>query len=312
MPKTEDLIIKDYSIFDEFKEDIHQQMLSEAKTLDHRKKRTLNTQEFHEKFKGHSTQRERQDAINSERKDQNKKKQEQMKRIKWNQENLCWAMDDTYKYTSRKLGKIWVHNVKDLGSQYLLPPIAGPSTSGKEIADNLRKLFNQFGAPLFFKRDNGPNFCNEEVDKVFAEYGVIALTSPPYYCFFNGSIEQSNYQLKLRINEISEETGCSINDKTIEVLARLAAHEENVKLKRSINRKAPAFMFLGPFRNQYNMKLRKEILAEIKELNNSFLAKIKEPNKKDKARVLRKAIEVILEKQQFITILYPNDCQVFN
>ena len=109
-------------------------MLSEAKTLDHRKKRTLNTQEFHEKFKGHSTQRERQDAINSERKDQNQQKQEQMKRIKWNQENLCWAMDDTYKYTSRKLGKIWVHNVKDLGSQYLLPPIAGKTKTNKQTS----------------------------------------------------------------------------------------------------------------------------------------------------------------------------------
>ncbi len=109
---------------------------------------------------------------------------------------VCWAMDDTHGFTDKQGLKVWIHNIQDLGSQYILPPVTGRILSGEAVALNLRTLFKRFGAPLFLKRDNGKNLCAKEVDEVLKEFGVIALNSPPYYSQYNGSVEQANGLLK--------------------------------------------------------------------------------------------------------------------
>ena len=57
--------------------------------------------------------------------------------------------------------KRWVHNVRDLGAQYVMEPmVAVTIATGQMVANNLEKLFKAHGAPLFLKRDNGSTLCS--------------------------------------------------------------------------------------------------------------------------------------------------------
>ena len=215
----------------------------------------------------------------------------------------CWSMDDTHIFTNKQGEKTWIHNIKDLGSQYILPPVSGPLLNGEEVAQNLRDLFERFGAPLFLKRDNGPNLTAETVDKVLEEFQVIPLNSPPYYSQYNGSIEQANGLLKTRIKSLAEEHSCPINEKTISVLSALAAHEENTQIKRSLGRITPSFYFFGFQDKTATNKNRKEVIHDILTHKEVLIEKKKPQTKREKISINRKAIEAVLEKRGYITII---------
>ena len=67
----------------------------------------------------------------------------------------------------------------------------------------LRSLFDRYGAPLVLKRDNGSNLVHAMVDGLLDEYGVLALTSPPYYPRYNGAIEYAQYEIKATIDVLT-------------------------------------------------------------------------------------------------------------
>lgn len=58
------------------------------------------------------------------------------------------------------------------------------------MAAHLRRRFDAFGAPFFFKRDNGGNLNELAVEKLFEEYMVIPINSPPHYPPYNGGMEK--------------------------------------------------------------------------------------------------------------------------
>ena len=271
--------------------------------LSHKTKRTHGTSQFHEALREKLPRRQRQQLINEERKEYNQVQINKLRALKWNDEMTCWAMDDTHIFTNKQGEKTWIHNIKDLGSQYILPPVSGPILNGEEVAQNLRALFERFGAPLFLKRDNGPNLTAEAVDKVLEEFQVIPLNSPPYYSQYNGSIEQANGLLKTRIKSLAEQHNCPINEKTISVLAALAAHEENTQIKRSLGRITPSFYFFGFQDKTATNKTRKEVINDILEQKKLLIEKKNPQTKREEISINRKAIEAVLEKRGYITII---------
>jgi len=92
-----------------------------------------------------------QQKITDERKDVNRQKRIALKTLSWSESMVCWAMDDTHVFTPKNGLKMWVHHIKDLGSQYILPTVTRKLLTGKQVADNLRSLFDMFGAPLLLK-----------------------------------------------------------------------------------------------------------------------------------------------------------------
>ena len=271
--------------------------------LEHKTKRTHGTSQFHETFSSTHSRRQRQQLINQERKEHNQVQINKLRALKWNDEMTCWAMDDTHAFTNKQGEKIWIHNIKDLGSQYILPSVSGPILKGEEVAQNLRCLFERFGAPLFLKRDNGSNLTAEAVDKVLEEFQVIPLNSPPYYSQYNGSIEQANGLLKTRIKSLAEQHHCPINEKTISILAALAAHEENTQIKRSLNRITPSFYFFGFKDKTATNKNRKEVIHDILTHKEVLIKKKNPQTKREEISINRKAIEAVLEKRGYITII---------
>jgi len=271
--------------------------------LRHGLKRSSGSGKLHDKLKGVIPRRRVQEVVNGDRKEFNHEKRDEFTRVSWSGIMTCWAMDDTHLFTDDDGIKQWIHNVKDLTSQYILPPVAGALMTGEEVADNLRELFKRFGAPLVLKRDNGSNLSCAAVDKVLNEFDVIPLNSPPYYSRYNGSIEQANRLLKERIKQLSHEYKCPINRQTFAVLAAFAAHEENTQYKRSTERKTPSFQFFKNNRNNPKISLRKEVISDINEYVKLLTHECMPRTKREENSVKREAAEAVLEKRGYIKVV---------
>lgn len=289
-------------------EEFRKQMGGEEEyvVLRHGIKRSHGSGKLHEKFKGRIPRRRLQQTINDRRREKNRAQRSEYTRISWNRPMTCWAMDDTHLFTDNNGVKQWVHNVKDLTSQYILPPVTGALMTGEEVADNLRKLFGRFGAPLILKRDNGPNLSCEAVDNVLDEFDVIPLNSPPYYSRYNGSIEQANKLLKERIKLLSREYKCPINKQTAGVLAAFAAHEENTQYKRSTNRRTPSYQFFKSNKNNPDNRTRMEVVNDIKGYIELLTGDYEPSTKLEKNRVKREAAEAVLEERGYINVVENN------
>ncbi len=75
-----------------------------------------------------------------------------MTRIKWHCPHMVWSMDD-YEYIEDGI-KFYIHQVQDLTSKYKFEPLVSRKPlNGEEVAGNLAKLYKQYGAPLFMKRN---------------------------------------------------------------------------------------------------------------------------------------------------------------
>lgn len=128
---------------------------------------------------------------------------EQMQHLRWMLPGSVWAMDDT-----ALLGRwLWLNQIRDLASRYVLEPRVGALIGGEELALRLAGLFEQHGPPLVLKRDNGANFRHQAVQNVCAEYGVIVLPSPPYYPRYNGGLEVGNREIKEFMKKLGSEIG---------------------------------------------------------------------------------------------------------
>jgi len=302
-PKKETLIEIDMVL-----EAFRKQMSGEDEyiVLQHGIKRSNGSGKLHQQLKGQVPRRRIQQAVNDERKAFNRDVRAQYTRLSWNGTMTCWAMDDTHLFTDKNGVKQWIHNVKDLTSQYVLPPVAGALLSGQEVADNLRTLFKRFGAPLVLKRDNGSNLCCAAVNNVLDEFGVIPLNSPPYYSRYNGSIEQANRLLKERVKQLSQKHKCPINRQTAGVLAELAAHEENTQYKRSTNNRTPSYQFFNDNKDNPKRSIRSEVINDINEYVKLLTHEYMPRTKREENSVKREAIEAILEKRGYINVVENN------
>lgn len=292
------------------KEHTLQLLKDEIRQMNHGCQRSKGVGELHQSYSMFS-RREIDCLIKEERSRQNRGEKASCSRIKWRMPMSCIAFDDTWVYTKENGDKVYIHNIKDLASQYLLPPMAGKMLTGKEVAENLEKLFVEYGAPLFLKRDNGGNLNSNEVDQVLDRFGVIPLNSPTYYSKYNGSVEQSNYWIKEKLKEVAAQVNCPINDDTILALTRLAAHEENIKQRRVLSySRAVETFWLGERQRQKlkksdRLQLRERVMQRERKLLDEIRKEsddTKELSEKRKKKVKRKAVEEILEERGYIEV----------
>jgi len=59
-----------------------------------------------------------------------------------------------------------------------------------QVSGHLKKLFEQFGSPLFVKRDSGGNLNHGSVNTLISRSHVLPLNIPCYYALYNGMIER--------------------------------------------------------------------------------------------------------------------------
>jgi transposase InsO family protein len=215
-------------------EDMNVAIKSDMQGLRHGYHRTFGTTALFKKYKGSISRRDFGARVRGERRRVISISRNGHQRVSWHGSGIVWAMDDTEVTRDPAHGKIVLHQIRDLGSRYMYPPIESKNVPVMSaVAKNLDKLFKRNGAPLFAKRDNAGNFNNEEVDEVFAKYGVIPLTSPPAYPQFNGAEERGQGELKTELSRLLEDVSGWTLD-TIAPFAHAAAMELNHMPRRSL------------------------------------------------------------------------------
>jgi transposase InsO family protein len=98
-------------------------------------------------------------------------------------------------------------NVVDLGSRQQLCWLPVLHEDLAVVQDVLRDLFEEHGAPLIIKSDNGPAFRAEAIKKVLSDWRVFPLFSPPYCASYNGVCERANQTMKLMTADVAECAG---------------------------------------------------------------------------------------------------------
>jgi hypothetical protein len=112
-----------------------------------------------------------------------------MARLTWTQAGVVWAADFAWppEWIEGRYARLL--SVRDLasGMQLAWRPVSGESAA--ETCLVLTGLFQEHGAPLVLKMDNGPAFRSGELERTLSPYGVVVLYSPAYMPSYNGSAE---------------------------------------------------------------------------------------------------------------------------
>jgi len=122
-----------------------------------------------------------------------REQREHLWRIVWRIAGTVWAMDPA------EYGEVRWNLVGDLGSRFRFELLVALNLPARRIVEHLVVLFERYGAPLVLKRDNGSNLVHPAVDELCDAFGVLLLTSPPYYPLYNGAIEYAQREIKAAV-----------------------------------------------------------------------------------------------------------------
>lgn len=196
-----------------------------------------------------------------------------MVRIEWIVSRLIWAIDDL---RVKRFGVQW-NQVQDLGSRYKFRPGIGVGSRGAmkgyAVAERLGQLFDEHGAPLVLKRDNGSNLNHEAVNEKLDDYGVIALNSPVHYPQYNGSVEAGLREVRACLKE----RGARQTEWTW-ALGEDVVQDLNQRRRPCLEGRTASQVFeLGkPLSEEYDNNKRKEVRNEIAALAEKIMSGFKE------------------------------------
>jgi transposase InsO family protein len=97
---------------------------TEIRLLDHGVKRSTGTTQLYRRYRFSVSRRELGQMVEWVRQDLEADRRAHLRRIEWLMPGIVWAMDFT-EYDLGIAGKIYLHNMQDLGSRYKFLPMAG-------------------------------------------------------------------------------------------------------------------------------------------------------------------------------------------
>jgi transposase InsO family protein len=117
--------------------------------------------------------------------------------------NVMWSEDGAgFKERGRK-HELLILQVECSRFKVNTSLVSGPAQA-PDVYAYLREAFERHGAPLILKHDGGKIFLEEKVQDLLREYGVIDLTSPPYYPPYNGKMERSVRDIKSYVRAMKQ------------------------------------------------------------------------------------------------------------
>jgi len=170
--------------------------------LQHRAKRTLGTSALYQDVRQGISRRVFQVLVRRQRQRHHARQRQAQERLQWTTPGVVWSLDGAEYLPDSQGRKLLLNPIQDMASRFRLDPWICLHFAATEMAAHLEKLFRQYGAPLFFKRDNGSAFNNRIIDEVFGRFGVLPLNSPPHYAQFNGAMENGIRQIKSDLAEV--------------------------------------------------------------------------------------------------------------
>ena len=270
--------------------------------LAHGRERTHGTGALFARYHTIISHRDLQELVRKTRSEMRRTKRALSRTIAWLKPGLVWSMDDAEVEISDGR-KVRMHVVHDLGSRYTLCVLAEERLAdGRTIAENLRKLFKQYGAPLFFKRDNGGNLNHTAVNEVLAEFHVIPLNSPPRYPPYNGAMEHKQGELKAQLDKRSDLELLFLP--VVKLAVEVCAHELNHIRRRILSGQSSCHVLehgraaLKP----YNKRKRREVFEAIKTLAIDITANLEQHTPIGAETAFRYAAETWMQSNHIIRV----------
>lgn len=280
---------------------------TEIRLLDHGVKRSTGTIQLYQQHRLSVSRRELGRMVERVRQDLEAGRREQMRRIEWLRPGVVWAMDFT-EYDLGMVGKIYLHNMQDLGSRYKFLPMAGGYPVGEEVAGYLSEKFDRYGAPLVLKRDNEGNMNHSAINDVLAESFVLPLNNPEYYAPYNGAIEESQREVK---GSLREKLGLGLSGcrDHVSAYAEAAVNDLNHRIRPCLNGKTSCQAFFESGKRPAFTKCeRREIYDSIMEKMERILLAMHQSGQAVRESAWRIAMESWLRSKGFIKVHINQKC----
>lgn len=240
-----------------------QKLNDELEQLRHGRKRSRGVSGVRTAVKDFISRRELSDIIAQMRKNSLHKERASHRNLSWKLPGSVWSMDICEIRMDQLPGKQFILCVQDLASGYKFPPLVTKKVPwGVEVSIQLKKLFQQFGRPLFIKRDNGGNLNHGSTTDLLSQSHVLPLNSPCYYAPYNGAIEHGQGEIKWKLKQ---EYG---DVETFEEFVRcveIVVHNLNHIVRRKLDGDTSCRRFFDGPRFNYSKRKRKEVLLWISE-----------------------------------------------
>ena len=196
------------------------------------------------------------------------RRRDNMRRLHWRVPGRVWAMDFA---EPSELGAAWslppiddefpyLLAVRDLASGYQLAWLPVRQATSEATRAALAMLFEQYGAPLVLKVDNGPPFRADDTKSLLKEADVRFLFSPPYWPAYNGAIEAAIGSLKRRTEQHAAQQGRAGMWTWADVEA--ARQQANAAQPRRLHGLTPAEVWAGRMRVTDVERVRFELAVE--------------------------------------------------
>ncbi len=214
----------------------------------------------------------------------------------WLHPGAVWAMDPA------QYGRLFWNLVGDLASRFRFDLLVAWELPAARIAMQLQFLFDRFGAPLVMKRDNGSNLVQAMVDGVFDDYGVLALTSPPYYPRYNGAIEYAQLEIKAAVDLLTL-AGTPITTALATAPSLLNAHP-----RPCLDGHTAEYTFFNSdqaFLRNFTLNRRKEVKNWIEDQTRTIVAQMPKDSRRAREAARRQAIEAWLQDNGLMKIVQP-------
>lgn len=131
----------------------------------------------------------------------------QQSALNWLRPGSVWAMDFSHPPLAIDGCFPAMFAVRDLASGQQLLWLPVQDETADTAIDALHALFEEYGAPLVLKCDNGPGFVAQATKEFLCNWSMITLYSPPYAPWYNGAIERANRSLKEETAFLAEKAG---------------------------------------------------------------------------------------------------------
>lgn len=274
---------------------------AEIAQLRHGRKRSHGTLTLQARYQPVLSRRTLAGLVAEERSQRNTARRQICKRVTWKEPNLAWAIDATERGRDQRGRRLFVHAVQDLCTRYRFAPLVATESRGPAVAAHLEKLFQQHGAPLFLKRDNGSPLNHAAVDAVLAQHGVIPLNSPAHYPRYNGAIEKGIREMKEALGECLPQA-VAWRPAAVQPYILAVQHVLNSRPRRSLQGHAACEAYQHQPRHRYN---RRDRLATFEWIRIHAKDRIEQLERIDHRRLhaaWRHAAEAWLRCQGLITV----------
>nr|GEZ33076.1 reverse transcriptase domain-containing protein [Tanacetum cinerariifolium] len=127
-----------------------------------------------------------------------------------------WGIDFMELFPSSK-GNKYILVAFDYLSKWV-EAMALPTNDARVAVRFLKSLFSRFGKPKAIISDRGTHFCNDQLSRVMAKYGVTHRLSTAYQPQTSGQVGVTNHGLKRILERMVEENRASWSDKLEDAL----------------------------------------------------------------------------------------------